>query len=106
MDHAKSNAIYEVIENRATGERWLVRWEEGSLTGTSDITGEPIPDTPDLPLQRYSKPEKGDAPRLKREGTTWIVLRRFTRFMSAVPPQWVLDRQARTHRDTTQPTEM
>jgi len=102
-DHHDSNAIYEVIESRASRERWAVLWEDGHLAGTLDLTGEPIPEAGSLPDLTYFKPEKGDAERLKQEGTTWVILKRFTRFMSAMPPQWVLDRQSRTRSDTVRP---
>jgi hypothetical protein len=103
VDHDLSTAIFEVLENRATGERWAVRWEHGSLTGSVDVTGEDLPEREKLDRLRYSKPDKTDAHRLRTEGTTWIVLARLTRFMSAVPPQWVLERQKVTRHDTTRP---
>jgi len=100
MNHDLSTAIFEIIESRATGERWAVRWESGVLTGSVDVTGDPMPERDTLDKFAYSKPDKGDRERLRDEGTTWIVLSRLTRFMSAVPPDWVLERQKVTRHNT------
>lgn len=100
MDYEQADCVYELWLHKETQEVWAVRLTHGHLTGTLDVTyDDPRPTNRDLPTLDYGTPEKGDEARAEHDKHLWIVTGRFTRFVSAVPPQWVLDRQTTTQRD-------
>jgi hypothetical protein len=105
-DYSLGDAVYELMEHRETREVWAVRWTDGHLSGARDtVDDERLPTRDELPGLTYYQPDQGDEARLRRGQHLWIVLARWTRFVSALPPQWVLDRQAVTRVDSTRETE-
>jgi len=105
-DHSLWTAVYELMEHRETHEVWAVRWTDGHLSGARDtVDDDRLPTRDELPGLEYYPPDRGDEARLKQDARRWVVVARWTRFVSARPPQWVIDRQSTTRANTVEETE-
>jgi hypothetical protein len=100
--HHPADAVWEIVENRATGDQWAAYWNGGKLVGTVDVTDmDPLPTARELPALGYYRPDPGDETLLKSD--LWVIVTRYTNFVSATPPEWIVQRQRVTRRNTYDP---
>ena len=96
-DHELTNTIYELIHNVETQDVFAIRLAYGHLTGVHDCAeDEDAPSKEGLSALHYDLPSKTDGVNLARDRDQWVTTARLTHYVSADPPQWVLDRQSGT----------